>query len=123
VFINISNLGRGIARDLFVTLDHLQLPGPNSEHALWADEQDKHWHKLPGSSFAIVGQDWLKLPPNGRIRSVRFSLQLAPPFERPLLLGLTVGAEGAVPRSLDVRTSPEVIQHEWGAVQTKGINA
>jgi hypothetical protein len=93
----LHNEGPGIAKDLFLNMLMLSLPGPNCE-ASFTNIDSKAWivrQTLGTRRMSAVSRPEIRLPPEAEVVPFELSLIFRPPFEDALHYSGVCGCSGA----------------------------
>jgi hypothetical protein len=109
--VTITNIGAGVARDVFVTLEALSIP-PGQGYAVGWMQDPQFTPPLngPASKCALLRPD-RKLPPGGHAITYSIELRLTRPIGAPLELRLTCGADNGPPTTLTLAQSANRLDH------------
>jgi len=102
--ITVTNNGRGIARDLYVTIE-VGLPSRGSRLGcpvfasnLWSKHE-------PGNAVHFISHDGVRLPPGATFHVSDVDVTVRVPLERNYVARISCGCDGAEPRNWDVTVS------------------
>lgn len=115
----VVNEGRGIARDVFLTLD-ISAPGSPSVFRLAQAKKDVFDYyplSLVGQEHtSAISKQSYKLPPGGRVEVVRLHIELRKPFGSGLSIRLGYGCEGAPTMEKTIRKSSDDLERIFSQV-------
>ncbi len=104
----ITNKGKGIAKDIFINCYSF---GSKTNFEL------KDFNNFSGT-FPWVGLNLIsninfRMAPGQTIEPVAYYYEFKPPFEKDLIIDITVGAEGQVPNQIEKKINKEVLKEVY----------
>ncbi|MCE5251958.1 ATP-binding protein [bacterium] len=119
---NIINNGRGIARDTYLIIEVLNLPGPCCTFS--ANLTDENWTYTSNYryKFIYICKEHYRIPPSGLVTPVDMNFTFARPFERDLRLRVTTGCEGSETIISELGTSGDLIEAHVREILSKEQN-
>ena len=115
--IQVSNVGMGIARDIFITLMLTKPLGPSA--TAFYDANAEVWSR-PISSYGdqhcVVVKEGVRLPPGASMHVLPIHCVLVPPFPRDLVIEGVLGATGAAPHHFTLRATVQALTNLCSAL-------
>jgi len=118
--IEVENYGLGIATDLYMTVNMVQLPNPGASFQLnWlADPRFGQPYNLP-MGVSVISSDGHRFPPGSMAAMFGLTVFVDPPVVNDLAISISVGSENGPPASLILQQQKLTIDHcvqlSWGS--------
>lgn len=106
VGIQLVNIGKGIAKDIFINCSVFGLGDP-SKIGLQYRDHNFNGYDIFGTGFNFMSKQGFKMAPEQRIQPLIYSFKLKPQFKQDLTLQFTVGAEGQIPNKKEITINKE----------------
>jgi hypothetical protein len=108
--IQIYNEGPGIARDLFINIIVISVPGENSK--LWFEPAKEYWdgNFLFGRKLNLISKPDIRLAPEAHLQPVIMRLHLKPPFVNDLSVDGSLGCQDSPTFRFKFENSAQNIQ-------------
>lgn len=118
----LSSTGRGIARDLYVNV-FTYPPGPNCKITL-SNLDPARWdrHDVTTNLWNLISAESVRVAPGAAIQVGALTINLNPPFTRPLTFDLSFGCEGGERRQWRVDVPPEAVADVCKRLHANEIN-
>lgn len=116
----VSNGGRGIASDLFMTIKSTSDPGPNC--GLVVDTPDlNNWNvwSFMNINFTAISKSYIKLPPEAQLQPFVLNLFLSPPFDENLEIKGLCGCGQAPSFSFNIENDGSTIESLYNDLISK----
>jgi hypothetical protein len=120
--LSLSSTGRAIARDLYVNV-YTYPPGPNCTVTLEGVDVVR-WdrHDVTSNFWNLISRESVRVAPGAMIEVGAVSIQVNPPFTRPLTLEISYGCEGGERRQWRVDVPEDDIAHVCSRLHANEIN-
>jgi len=118
--IMIHNDGPGIATDVFITLLVRSNPGPQSTLA-FKPLDSKNWTGSwsLGRQLSLISNPDRRLPPSAHYQPVSIVAKMAPPFEAPLDVAITLGCSQSEPTRFSFENSADAIRQVFDRLMAR----
>lgn len=120
--LSLSSTGRAIARDIYVNV-FAYPPGPNCQVKL-LDVDIMRWDRqdVGGNFWNLISREPVRVAPGAIIQVGALSVEVHPPFNRPLSLELSYGCEGGERRQWRIDVSADEVANVCSRLHANEIN-
>ena len=116
---NIINNGRGIARDSYLIIEVVSIPGPKCDFS--SNLNDDNWKYTSNYKFKFIYicEQNFRIPPFGIVTPVIMHFTFSRPFDSDLKLRITTGCEGSETVIVELGNTQENIKHHFTNIMKK----